>query len=101
MKHHDDIRVQPERFGIAGFLIPAVPEVLLVKKHAQPQAARNFDSLVLAGVVYEQNRVDDVLWNFLNGFFESTSCIVGGQHNGDSLAVQHQVLSSSIWSGYP
>jgi len=59
VQHDDDVGAAPERLRVAGLLVAAVAAVAVVDQRVDAEAARDLGGLVLAGVVGEDQVVDE------------------------------------------
>ena len=76
---------------IARLLIAAVAAVALVHHHAHRQGAGQLHGAIARAVVDQQDLVDPVLGDVVEGVLQRFFCIVGGE-DGDHFfpAVRHQ-----------
>ena len=92
MDHDHDVAAHlGHRSLIAGLLIPAVAAVALVHDHADRQRPGQLHGAIARTVVDEQDLVDPVLGDVVEGRLERLFRVVGGK-DGDHflLAVRHQ-----------
>ena len=82
--------VAAQRLGVAGLLVAAVAVVAVVGDGVDAELRRHRQCLVGAGVVDQQQVVDDVSRDLADGPFEGPGGVVGRQHDADPLAVDHQ-----------
>ena len=76
MQHHNNIGTSGERRCIAGFLVAAVSPVAIVTDRRDAQASRHLDRGVLASIVRQDDVVDDVVRNFVEGPLERLGGVV-------------------------
>ena len=82
--------------AVAGLLVRAVSLVGLVNQIAHAELRRNRHRLVAAGIVDEQDVVDDVARNLGVGLPQRACRVVRGHDDDDALAVEHQVATPQI-----
>ena len=83
VQHHDHVRVGLEREPVARFLVSAVPTVLGMLMHLDSQLPCDFDSVVRAGVVYEDDVLAGAFWKPPKRRLEGLPRMVGRQHNAN------------------
>jgi hypothetical protein len=84
VKHDNDIRIGFECLQIAGLLITTVAPVLHVHNGLYTQTLSDFDCLILAYVVHEDNVVNNILGNVSVGLLQSFGSIIG-RHDHDNF----------------
>jgi len=95
VEHDDDVRAEAERLGVAGLLVRPIAAVGCVDECPQADALRNFDGLVAARVVRDDDLIDQIERNLPVGLFEGPGGVVGRHHDRDSLAVKQFALPPS------
>ena len=93
VEHDDDVGSTGEGDGVAGFLVAAVATVFLVLDGDESEFAGESGGVVLAGVVGEDDVVDDFVGHFVEGLPEGFGGVVGRHYDGDSFSIQHAGLS--------
>ena len=109
VKHDDDVRLEREGCIVAGFLVCAVAEILLVEVEVLDVALfGNGHGAVRAVVINQDDVIHDVGRDFFEGLTKGFFCIVGGENHRDAFAVNHLVrgfccarrfaLAKSCWA---
>jgi len=93
--HDDDVGVEPERLGVAGLLVAAVPEVGGVDERAQPERAGGRGGAVVAGVVDQEHVVHDVRRQVRDRLPERPRGVAGRQDHHHLPAVDQGGPSSA------
>jgi len=91
--HDHDVGFGVQGLGVAGLLVAAVAHVALVQKTANPQPPGHLQSLVMGGVVHQQDLVHYVRGDILIGALQGSSGVIGGHDYQDSFSQQHSFPS--------
>jgi hypothetical protein len=67
MDHDRDVGASPERLGVAGLLVRAVPVVAIVDEDVESQVACNLERVVRGAIVYEDDKAHLILGKLLVG----------------------------------
>ena len=91
MQHYDDIGASGERRRVAGFLITAISAIAVMADRRDAQPSSHLHRRILARIIGEDDVVDDVLRNFVEGPFQRLSGVVGRQHHCDFVVRDHRM----------
>ena len=88
MNHDDNVSPSGKRVPVAGLLVCAVAAIDGVNLHLHSiKCVRDRDSLVLAGIVHHDNKIDNALCHHLHvSLSQRARRIVSGHHYHNSLA---------------
>jgi len=91
MHHNDDIGIGLEGQAVTGFLIGPVTEIARMGMNdGVRQLCSDGSGLVVAGIIDDNNEVDDSLGhNFIVRLSEGLSGVISGHNNDNFLAIEH------------
>ena len=92
MQHDDDVGAFSQRQRIASLLVGAVAAILRMPVRDHAEAARHRQRRIVAGIIDQQHRIDDVTGNLKEAFLERFLGAVRRHHHDDLLSVQHGVV---------
>jgi len=93
--HHHDVGALRQGNGVAGLLVGSVAAVPGMDDRVDAEALRDRRSAVGAGVVDQDDIVDDFMRNFRISTLKRLAGILGGKHHCDFQAIDHAPTSRS------
>ena len=94
MDHDNDVGAAAEGFSVAGFLVAAVSEIFVMDEGEHAEFGGKRRGLVGAGVVNQNDFVDEFAREFAMGFLESLGGIERRHDYDDFFAIQHEQEAS-------
>jgi hypothetical protein len=81
MQHDDDLGPAIQGLAVAGLLVSAVAEVPLVHNRAQSQLPRNLCRMIPAGVIHQDDLIDNLPRNLRDSAFKGFGRLVGRKND--------------------